>query len=254
MSIVMIEDRGAVRHVILNRPEKRNALNAELLHAFADALRTASHTPAVECVAVRGEGPVFSAGIDLKEIEALTTAELDMRNRQPIRALLLECANLCEEMTKPVICQIHNACVGAALEIAIACDFRVASSDSRFSLPEVRMGIIPDVGGLSRLPALVGLGAAKDLVMTARTIGAGEALRLGLVSRIAEPSDLAGVTAGLAQELLANSPHTAGRAKRVLDAAAHPALLQTLEMELITQEYCIALARERIRDGTLEVT
>jgi hypothetical protein len=84
--------------------------------------------------------------------------------------MFLYCANVCEEMVKPVICQIHGACVGGALEVALGCDLRVASSDSRLGLPEVKFGVIPDVGGSTRLPALVGLGRAKELIMTARLI------------------------------------------------------------------------------------
>ena len=102
---------------------------------------------------------------------------------RPFRNVFLDCANLCEAMPKPVVCQIHRACVGGALEVALGCDLRVASSDSQLGLPEVRFGIIPDVGGSSRLPAVVGLGRAKELIMTARTIDAAEAHAIGLVNR-----------------------------------------------------------------------
>ena len=84
-------------------------------------------------------------------------------------------------MAKPVVCQIHRTCVGGALEVALGCDLRIAAADAQFSLPEVKFGIIPDVGGSTRLPAVVGLGRAKELIMTARTIDAAEAERIGLV-------------------------------------------------------------------------
>ncbi len=83
-------------------------------------------------------------------------------------------------MAKPVVCQIHRTCVGGALEVALGCDLRIASSDAQLGLPEVKFGIIPDVGGSTRLPAVVGLGRAKELIMTARTIDAAEAERIGL--------------------------------------------------------------------------
>jgi enoyl-CoA hydratase/carnithine racemase len=244
MSIVFSEDHGAVRHVVLNRPEKRNAMNQELLLALGEALREAAADESVHCVVLRGEGPVFSAGVDLVEL-AESSGQAGML--RPFRNVFLECANLCETMAKPVVCQIHRTCVGGALEVALGCDLRVASSDAQLGLPEVRFGIIPDVGGSTRLPAVVGLGRAKELIMTARTIDAEEAERIGLVNRVAAPEQLEQQTQALVEELLANSHVAVGRAKRVIDASARPALAQTLELEIAVQEYCVAAARESAR-------
>ncbi|HWX51973.1 MAG TPA: enoyl-CoA hydratase/isomerase family protein [Solirubrobacteraceae bacterium] len=244
MSIVFSEDHGAVRHVVLNRPEKRNAMNQELLLALGEALREAAADESVHCVVLRGEGPVFSAGVDLVEL-AESSGQAGML--RPFRNVFLECANLCETMAKPVVCQIHRTCVGGALEVALGCDLRVASSDAQLGLPEVRFGIIPDVGGSTRLPAVVGLGRAKELIMTARTFDAEEAERIGLVNRVAAPEQLEQQTQALVEELLANSHVAVGRAKRVIDASARPALAQTLELEIAVQEYCVAAARESAR-------
>lgn len=245
MGIVITEDRGAVRHIVLNRPEKRNAMNQELLRALAAALGEAAADPTVHCVLLRGEGPVFSAGVDLNELMASTGQTGMLR---PFRNVFLQCANLCEEMAKPVVCQIHRTCVGGALEVALGCDLRIASSDAQLGLPEVKFGIIPDVGGSTRLPAVVGLGRAKELIMTARTIGAEEAERIGLVNRVVEPEELEQATQALIDELLANSHIAVGRAKRVLDASARPTLAQSLEMEVSVQEYCVAAAKESARE------
>jgi enoyl-CoA hydratase/carnithine racemase len=244
MSIVFSEDHEHVRHVVLNRPEKRNAMNQELLLALGKELSAAAADSAVHCVVLRGEGPVFSAGVDLGELAEFSGQPEMLR---PFRAVFLECANLCETMTKPVVCQIHRTCVGGALEVALGCDLRVASSDAQLGLPEVRFGIIPDVGGSTRLPAVVGLGRAKELIMTAKLIGAEEAERIGLVNRVAAPEELERATTDLVNELLANSPVAVGRVKRVIDASARPALAQTLEMEVAVQEYCVAVARESAR-------
>jgi enoyl-CoA hydratase/carnithine racemase len=246
MSLILTEDRGAVRHVVLNRPEKRNAMSQALLHELGDALREAAAEEAVHCVVLRGEGPVFSAGVDLPELLASAGQPGALR---PFRNVFLECANLCEAMPKPVICQIHRTCVGGALEVALGCDLRVAASDSQLGLPEVKFGIIPDVGGSSRLPAVVGLGRAKELIMTARLIDALEAERIGLVNRVVAPDELEAATQALVEELLANSHVAVGRAKRVMDASARPALATTLEMEASTQEYCVAVAREMAREA-----
>jgi enoyl-CoA hydratase/carnithine racemase len=244
MSIVITEDRGAVRHVVLNRPEKRNAMSQELLRALGEALRAAAAQESVHCVVLRGEGPVFSAGVDLGELAESAGQVGVMR---PFRQVFLDCANLCEEMAKPVVCQIHRTCVGGALEVALGCDLRIASSDAQFALPEVRFGIIPDVGGSTRLPAVVGLGRAKELIMTAKTIDATEAERIGLINRVAAPEELEQATQALVDELLANSHVAVGRAKRVIDASARPTIAQSLEMEISVQEYCVAAARESAR-------
>jgi enoyl-CoA hydratase/carnithine racemase len=248
MSIVFTEDRDHVRHVVLNRPQKRNAMNQELLLALGDALREAAAEQSVHCVVLRGEGPVFSAGVDLTELAESTGQAGVLR---PFRKVFLDCANLCEEMAKPVVCQIHRTCVGGALEVALGCDLRIASSDAQLGLPEVRFGIIPDVGGSTRLPAVVGLGRAKELIMTARMIDAAEAERIGLVNRVVAPEELERATEALVDELLANSHVAVGRAKRVLDASARPTIAQSLEMEVAVQEYCVAAAREsaRAREG-----
>jgi len=244
MSMVVTEDRGPVRHVVLNRPEKRNAMNQELLLELGEVLRRAAGEQQVHCVVLRGEGPVFSAGVDLVELMSSTGEPGVLR---PFRNVFLECANLCETMPKPVVCQIHRTCVGGALEVALGCDLRIASSDAQLGLPEVKFGIIPDVGGSTRLPAVVGLGRAKELIMTARLIDAAEAERIGLVNRVVAPEELEQATQALVDELLANSPIAVGRAKRVIDASARPALAQTLELEVAVQEYCVAEARERAR-------
>jgi enoyl-CoA hydratase/carnithine racemase len=244
VSIVETEDRGPVRHIVLTRPEKRNAMSQELLRALGAALREAAADEAVHCVVLRGEGPVFSAGVDLGELMSSSGTPGALR---PFRQVFLDCANLCEEMTKPVVCQIHRTCVGGALEVALGCDLRIASSDAQLGLPEVKFGIIPDVGGSTRLPAVVGLGRAKELIMTARMIDAAEAERIGLLNRVVEPEELESATEALVGELLANSHIAVGRAKRVLDASARPALATTLEMEIDVQEYCVAAARESAR-------
>jgi enoyl-CoA hydratase/carnithine racemase len=246
MPLIVSEDRGSVRHVILNRPEKRNAMSQELLSELGGALRAAAAEDGVRCVVLRGEGPVFSAGVDLAELAAFAGQPSVLRQ---YRSVFLDCANLCEEMPKPVVCQIHRTCVGGALEVALGCDLRLASSDSQLGLPEVKFGIIPDVGGSSRLPAVVGLGRAKELIMTARLIDAAEAERIGLVNRLVAPAELEQATDALVEALLANSPTAVGRAKRVMDASARPALAQTLEMEVAFQEYCVAVLREQARQA-----
>jgi len=239
MPLVETEDRGAVRHLILNRPEKRNAMHGELVLAIGAALRAAADDDGVRCVVVRGAGPMFSSGMDVAALGEVAAAPERLR---AFRRACLEAWNAAEEMTKPVVCQIHGGCIGGALELALACDLRVMASDAVVGLPETRIGLIPDVGGSSRLPAVVGLGRAKELIMTGRLIGAAEAERIGLVNRVAAPDELDAATGALVDELLACAPLAVGLAKRVLDAAAKPALAGTLEQEVAAQQLCVQSA------------
>jgi len=235
MSIVLTEDRGATRHVVLNRPEKRNALNDELILAIRAALEAAAADRDVLCVVVRGAGPLFSSGMDLAALGALAA---DPDRLREFRRPILETWSLLEEMAKPTICQIHGACIGGAMELALACDLRVMAADAFIGIPETRIGLVPDVGGCSRLPAVVGLGRAKELVMTGRMIDGTEAERIGLVNRVAPHDGLDDATEALVAELLACAPVAVGHAKRVLDAAAKPALAATLEHEVTVQALC----------------
>jgi enoyl-CoA hydratase/carnithine racemase len=235
MAIVETEDRGAVRHVVLNRPEKRNAMNGELVQAIGVALTATANEPEVRCVVIRGEGPMFSSGMDFSGLVGLSEAPENLRAfRRPI----LEAWNLCEEMAKPTICQIHGGCIGGALELALACDLRVAAEDALLGLPETRVGLIPDVGGSSRLPAVVGLGRAKELIMTSKLVNGTEAERIGLVNRVAPAAELDAATGQLVDELMACAPLAVGMAKRVMDASAKPALGATLDYEGTVQQLC----------------
>jgi enoyl-CoA hydratase/carnithine racemase len=245
MSIVLAEDRGAVRHVVLNRPEKRNALNDEVVLGLRDALEAAAGDRDVLCVVVRGAGAMFSSGMDFAALGALAA---DPGRLRAFRRPILETWNLLEEMAKPTICQIHGACIGGAMELALACDLRVMAADALVGIPETRVGLIPDVGGCSRLPAVVGLGRAKELVMTGRMIDGTEAERIGLVNRVAPAEELDAATDALAAELLACAPVAVGHAKRVLDAAAKPALAATLEHEVAVQALCAGT--EDFAEGT----
>jgi len=239
MTLVLTEDHGPVRHVVLNRPEKRNAFNADLVAATGEALRAAAADPAVRCVVVRGAGPMFSSGMDLAALAALAEAPENLR---AFRRECLDAWNLAEEMTKPTICAVHGACIGGAMELALACDLRVIAADAVIGMPETRIGLIPDVGGSSRLPAVVGLGRAKELVMTGKLIGGEEAERIGLANRVAPAEELDAAVQGLVDELLACAPVAVGLAKRVMDASAKPALAATLELEVAIQERCAATA------------
>ncbi len=182
MPLVTVEDRGSVRHLVLSRPEKRNALNGELVADLGGAAEDAAADAAVRVVVIRGEGPMFSSGMDLNDLRELSENQANLR---AFRRRILAWWNLLEEMPKPTICQIHGAALGGAFELALACDFRVMAEDAVAGIMEVRIGLLPDLGGCSRLPAVVGVGRAKELIMTGKVIDGVEAHRIGFANRIA---------------------------------------------------------------------
>jgi enoyl-CoA hydratase/carnithine racemase len=235
MSLIEIEDRGPVRHVVLNRPEKRNAFHGELVIALGAAIKDAADDHDVRVIVLRGNGPVFSSGVD---VGGLASTGADVRNLRGFRREWIDACNLMEETAKPVIAAIHGACIGGALETALACDMRVVASDAILGLPETRLGLIPDVGGCSRLPALVGVGRAKELIKTSKMIDGTEAERIGLATRAVAAEELDAATQQLADELLGCAPVAVGLSKRVIDAAARPALALTLEQEVNIQQIC----------------
>src|SRR5215203_2985431 len=226
MALVLVQDVGAVRHLILNRPEKRNALSGDAIRELGGAIEAAAADDSVRVVVVRGEGAMFSSGMDLNDLRSLSESPAHLRDyRRPI----LQWWNLLEEMPKPTICQIHGAALGGAFELALACDFRTMAEDAVAGIMEVRVGLLPDVGGCSRLPAVVGLGNAKELIMTGKVIDGNEAHRIGFANRVAAAAELEGTTEAFANELLAAAPQAVGLAKRIMDASAKPALAATLE-------------------------
>jgi enoyl-CoA hydratase/carnithine racemase len=232
MRLVDTEDRGPVRHVVMRRAEKRNAMNGDLVLALGEAFEAAAVDDTVRCVVIRGDGPMFSSGMDLSSLGELSERPESLR---PFRTAVLRAWNLLEDMTKPTVCQIHGACLGGAMELALACDLRVMAEDAVCGLLEARIGLIPDVGGCSRLPAVVGLGVAKEMIMTGRVLDGREAHRVGFANRVSPAGELDATTEALSGELLACAPLAVGLAKRVMDAAAKPALSSTLEQEVIAQ-------------------
>src|SRR3954451_5660994 len=151
MAVVATEDRGSVRHIVMTRSEKRNAINDEMVLGLHEAFSAAADDDDVHVVVVRGDGPMFSTGMD---IAALSDLSENAANLRAFRRPILHTWNLLEEMLKPTICQIQGACIGGAMELALACDMRVMAEDAVCGLVETRVGLIPDVGGSSRLPAV----------------------------------------------------------------------------------------------------
>jgi enoyl-CoA hydratase/carnithine racemase len=232
MGLVETQDSDGARRIVMLRAEKRNALNDELIMALGQAFEDAAADDSIRVVVLKGDGPMFSSGMDIAALRALSE---DPGTIHEMRAPLIRWWNLLEEMPKATIAQIHGGAIGGAMELALACDMRVMAEDAVTGLVETRIGLIPDVGGSSRLPAVVGLGNAKELIMTGKLIDGREAHRIGFANRIAPAAELDAATDQLVSELLACAPQAIAHAKRVLDAAAKPDLAASLEREVQAQ-------------------
>ncbi len=199
MSDLVIEDEGAIRTVTINRPQKRNALNEQVrrsLQAVADELRDRGD---LRVLVIAGAGPHFSAGADLGE-RPDHPREWDNRRLATKRwQRLLEDL---ERIPQATIASMHGHVIGGAALLTTTCDLRIAASDLAFRIPEVNLGIPLTWGGIPRLAREIGLPRTRELVMTGRSVGAGEALAWGLVHRVVEPGELAEATAELTAELI----------------------------------------------------
>ncbi|MDQ6748751.1 MAG: enoyl-CoA hydratase-related protein [Candidatus Dormibacteraeota bacterium] len=216
--LVLTSVEDGLLTITLNRAEKRNALSIELFQAVGEAFDLAAD-PAVRTVLLKGDGKVFCAGIDLSSLAALGSGD----NRATFPggvAQLQEIYMKLERIGKPSIASVHGAAFGAGLQLAMACDLRVVADDARLGMLEIRYGIIPDLTGIHRAVQLCGLSRAKDLAMTGRELGAEEALRIGLVDRVAPAHEVQNAALDLALAIKAHAPLATSWIKRLADQAA----------------------------------
>jgi enoyl-CoA hydratase/carnithine racemase len=188
-----------VATVTLDRPEKLNAMDRQMFGELEAAAASAAADPAVRAVLVTGAGRAFSSGLDVGEFAAAA----DPAGAEAMVADVQRAISAFELLPKPVVAAVNGLAVGGGLQLAIACDLRLASDRAEFASLEMRWAIVPDLGGTERLPRLVGLGRAKELIFTGRQVGAQEALRIGLVNRVVPDQDLATEAAELAGGLAA---------------------------------------------------
>jgi enoyl-CoA hydratase/carnithine racemase len=205
---------GAVGHMVLNRPERLNALSRETLRELARAARWFDTQRAVKVVVVRAEGRAFSAGFDLNDFTnpdpTLTAHEEADLGRQMAEAVT--------NMNAITIAAVHGRCVGGGLVLAAACDFRLAATDTIFSIPEVDLGIPLAWGGIPRLVRELGPAVTKELVLTCREFGPDEALALHFLNRVVSPEALDATVDELAASLTTKSSLTLQATKRHVNA------------------------------------
>ncbi|MBS7268124.1 MAG: enoyl-CoA hydratase/isomerase family protein [Candidatus Freyarchaeota archaeon] len=237
LETIKIEKQDGIGKIILNRPDKRNAISAEMFRDIGEAARIVSDDNEVKVVILTGAGPVFSAGIDFSSMGALGGASSRM-----FRDILKKSQvnyGLLESMEKPVIAAINGAAIGAGLEMALCCDIRIAAENARMGVPEVCFGLVPDLGGAQRLPRIVGLGRAKELIFTGRIIDAREAERIGLVNKVVPADKLMDAALEMANEIKDNGLIAVGLAKKIANKSMEIDLESVLEYSILAQDICV---------------
>ena len=195
---LLLEKEGALAILYVNRPKALNALNKDTLLEMKDAITSIKDDPEFDVLIVTGAGDKsFVAGADIAFMQSLTAVEA-----REFGALGQEVFRMIEAMEKPSIAAVNGFALGGGCELAMCCDFRIASSKAKFGQPEVGLGITPGFGGTQRLPRLVGSGMARQMLYTADVINASEALRIGLVNNVVAPEELMDVVKGIAGRII----------------------------------------------------
>lgn len=223
---IQVSREGAVAVLRLNRPEKANAMNSKMKEEIAASLAELERDGTVRAVVVTGAGDkAFAAGADIAEFAGKTP--VDQWAGYGHTSLY----NVVDRFAKPILAMINGHCLGGGCELAMACDIRIASERAQLGQPEINIGIIPGGGGSQRLPRLVGLGKAMQLILTGDRIPAAEAFRIGLVDQVVPHDELAARTMELANKIAEKSPVAVRLAKEAVKASTRLPLDQGLRFE-----------------------
>ncbi|MCP4750155.1 MAG: enoyl-CoA hydratase/isomerase family protein [Proteobacteria bacterium] len=233
---VQVDIKDTIATVTINRPEALNAMNKDVFMGLYDAADQLKESPKVRVAILTGAGErAFSAGIDLKMVASGAGGSSSVfSSYRPGYDQLMGLKTIFtryEELSIPVIAAINGFCLGAAFELSLCCDIRLACNTAKFALPEILYGVIPDLGSTQRLPRIISLGLAKELIMTGRRIDADEALRIGLVDHLYAKEQLLAEANKLAEELANLDPVKVQGAKRAVNMAMSSPLDAGLRLE-----------------------
>ena len=212
---ILVSDENGLATITINRPNKLNALNKETIEELSDAFEDLEEDKSVKVIVLTGSGEkAFVAGADISEFADFSVEEGGVLARKGQKMLF----NLIENLSTPVIAAINGFALGGGLELAMACHFRIASTNAKMGLPEVSLGVIPGYGGTQRLPQLVGKGKAMEMIMTAGMISAEDAKNCGLVNHVVEQEELLALVEKLASKIMRNSSLAISAAIRAVNA------------------------------------
>jgi len=227
---IIVELTAGVAVITLNRPSVLNALSSALLAELSDALTAIEDDRGVRVVIITGAGEkAFAAGADIAEFKTIDGAVDGAAFARRGQALFTRLA----EMRAPVIAAVNGFALGGGCELALACDFRIASENARFGQPEVNLGLVPGYGGTQRLTRLCGLGAAMYLCLSGEMIDASEALRIGLVQKVVSSATLLDEAKRIAGVIAAKAPLAVEGTKRAITSGAVVPLVEGIEIEAL---------------------
>jgi len=240
---VKLERDQSTLWIILNRAHRLNAFNDVLIEELGDALDTAEKDPTVKCVVITGEGDrAFSAGADVTMFSKATPVKAEEFSRAGQKTF-----SKIEEMSKPVIAAINGYALGGGLELAMACDFRVAAEHAELGNPEISLGLIPGWGGTQRLVRLIGLPRAKEIIMLGTRLKAEEALKIGLVNKIVNYEKLKDEAREMANKLAEGPPVAMKYAKHAVNFGTQVPLEAGLRLEASLM--ALSFSTEDLKEG-----
>ena len=243
-SPVAVTDRGAVRVVTVNRPDKLNALNAATLDALHEAFDAAAVDATVRCIVLTGAGAkAFVAGADISEMNTLTPVQgrdFSLRGQRLMRRI--------EKMPKPVVAMINGFALGGGLELAMGCHLRIAADNAKLGQPEVNLGLIPGFGGTQRLLRLAGRAATLELCLVGTPVDATRARELGIVNRVVPAAELEAETMKLADQLAESAPLALRGVLDCVNVGGECGIEEGLEYE--TAQFGLMFSTDDMREGT----
>jgi len=224
---LIVERRDQAAWVTINRPEARNALTRQLCGDLAALATELGDDPAVRAVVITGAGErAFCAGVDLKERKGVTAEQTG-----PYVTAIRSAINAWARMPKATLAAVNGFAFGGGMELALACDFRIAAEGAQFALTEVRLGIMPGAGGTQRLPRVAGVAAAKEMILLGRRIDAQRALELGIVTSVAPRAGLMAACEQVLEELSGCAPLSIAKAKEAIDRGIDVGIDEGLRIE-----------------------
>jgi enoyl-CoA hydratase len=224
-----VEKEGDIAQLVINRTSKRNALSLDMWERIPEFFASIEQDNAIQVAIIRGvDDSAFASGVDIEEFSRIASSE-------ELGWQLMDAVHAAEQSIagcwKPVIAMIQGHCVGGGMELALACDLRFASRSSRFSVPPAKLGLVYSLASTRRLVELVGIGNARDLLFSARSFGADEAAKLGLVERLFDASEINGETLAYARSISQRSQYSVRASKKIITAISRGELEPNQEIQ-----------------------
>jgi enoyl-CoA hydratase len=233
MKTIEYGKEGRIGIITLNRPERMNVIGQQFLNDLDAALKDIEMDDDLGALVITGAGNIFAAGADIKEIRSLD----GVVSAHKFVARVQHSFNRVEELEKPVIAAVNGLALGGGCELALVCDIRVAAETASFGLPEIKLGVLPGAGGTQRLPRLVGVGRAKELLYSGESIDAQEAFRIGLVNKVVAADSLRETALEMAGRLAARAPV----ALRLIKSAVNRGINMELQSALAYESRCFEM-------------